>query len=166
MKQRIPLLIVLAALIAASVYQYPQFTKQVNPQNALVLSGNLEAHESLVSFKVQGRIVELPLEEGQSVQAGALLARLDIDDYRQRVLIDEANVRVRQSNLALTLAGTREQEIKAAQQTMLDAQADMQQKKLDYDRAQRLFKEDTISAQDSDLADTALKRPPETFQAA
>jgi hypothetical protein len=49
MKQRIPLLIVLAALIAASVYLYPQFTKHVKPQNELVLSGNIEAHESLVS---------------------------------------------------------------------------------------------------------------------
>jgi HlyD family secretion protein len=166
MKRRISILIVLAALIVAGVYLYPRLTKDSKPQNELVLSGNIEAHESLVSFKVQGRIVDLPVEEGQSVQAGALLARLDIDDYRQRVLIDEANVRVRQSNLALTLAGTREQEIKAAQQTMLDAQADMQQKKLDYDRAQRLFSEDAISAQDRDLADTALKRAQATFQAA
>jgi HlyD family secretion protein len=166
MKRRISILIVLAALIVAGVYLYPRLTKDSKPQNELVLSGNIEAHESLVSFKVQGRIVELPVEEGQSVQAGALLARLDIDDYRQRVLIDEAHVRVRQSNLALTLAGTREQEIKAAQQTMLDAQADMQQKKLDYDRAQRLFSEDAISAQDRDLADTALKRAQATFQAA
>jgi HlyD family secretion protein len=166
MKRRIPILIVLAALIVAGMYLYPRLTKDSKPQNELVLSGNIEAHESLVSFKVQGRIVDLPVEEGQSVQAGALLARLDIDDYRQRVLIDEANVRVRQSNLALTLAGTREQEIKAAQQTMLDAQADMQQKKLDYDRAQRLFSEDAISAQDRDLADTALKRAQATFQAA
>ena len=72
MKQRIPILIVLAALIAASVYLYPQFTKHVKPQNELVLSGNIEAHESLVSFKVQGRVVELPVEEGQSIQAGEL----------------------------------------------------------------------------------------------
>ena len=49
---------------------------------------------------------------------------------------------------------------------MLDAQADMQQKKLDYDRAQRLFSEDAISAQDRDLADTALKRTEAVFQAA
>jgi HlyD family secretion protein len=166
MKRRISILIVLAALIVAGVYLYPRLTKDSKPQNELVLSGNIEAHESLVSFKVPGRIVDLPVEEGQSVQAGALLARLDNDDYKQRVLIDEANVRVRQSNLALTLAGTREQEIKAAQQTMLDAQADMQQKKLDYDRAQRLFSEDAISAQDRDLADTALKRAQATFQAA
>jgi HlyD family secretion protein len=166
MKRRIPILIVLAALIAAGIYFYPRFTKDSKPQNQLVLSGNIEAHESLVSFKVQGRIVDLPVEEGQTIQAGALLARLDDADYKQRVRIDEASVRVRQSNLALTLAGTREQEIKAAQQTMLDAQADMQQKKLDYDRAQRLFKEDAISAQDRDLADTALKRSQASFQAA
>jgi len=166
MKRRIPILIVLAVLIAAGVYLYTRFTRDSKPQNELTLSGNIEAHESLVSFKVQGRVVELPVEEGQSVQAGALLARLDDADYKQHVRIDEANVRVRQSNLALTLAGTREQEIKAAQQTMLDAQADMQQKKLDYDRAQRLFSEDAISAQDRDLADTALKRSQASFQAA
>lgn len=166
MKRRIPILIVVAALIAAGFYFYPRFTKDSKPRTELVLSGNIEAHESLVSFKVQGRIVELPVEEGQSVEKDALLARLDDADYKQRVRIDEASVRVRQSNLALTLAGTREQEIKAAQQNMLDAQADMQQKKLDYDRAQRLFGEDAASAQDRDMADTALKRSQAAFQAA
>jgi HlyD family secretion protein len=166
MKRRIPILIVLAALIGAGVYLYPRFTKESKPQNEIVLSGNIEAHESLVSFKVQGRIVELPIEEGQSVEKGTLLARLDDADYKQRVRIDEASVGVRQSNLALTLAGTREQEIRAAQQSMLDAQANMHQKTLDFDRAQRLFSEDAISAQDRDLADTALKRSQATFQAA
>jgi HlyD family secretion protein len=166
MKRRIPILIVLAALIAAGVYLYPRFTKDKKPQNELVFSGNIEAHESLVSFKVQGRIIELPVEEGQSVEKGMLLARLDDADYKQRVRIDEANVHVRRSNLALTLAGTREQEIKAVQQNMLDAEADTQQKKMDYERAQRLFSEDAISAQDRDLADTALKRSQAAFHAA
>ena len=73
---------------------------------------------------------------------------------------------MRKSNLALTLAGTREQEVKAAEQNMLDAKADLQQKKLDYERAQRLYTEDAISAQDRDLADTALKRSQAVFQAA
>lgn len=166
MKRRIPILIVLAALSAAGAYLYPRLTKSSKPPNELVLSGNIEAHESLVSFKVQGRIIDLPVEEGQSIEKGALLARLDDADYQQRVRIDEAGVRVRQSSLALTLAGTREQEIRAAHENMLDAQADMQQKNLDYDRAQRLFGEDAISAQDRDLADTALKRSQSSFQAA
>jgi HlyD family secretion protein len=165
MKRRIPILIVIAALVVAGVYFYPRFTKGSKPQNEIVLSGNIETHQSLVSFKVQGRIVELPVEEGQSVEKDSLLARLEDADYRQRVRIDEAGVHVRQSNLALTLAGTREQEVKALQQNMLDAQADLQQKKLDYDRAQRLFNEDAVSAQDRDLADTAFKRSQAAFHA-
>ncbi len=166
MKRLIPVLIVLAALIAAGVYLYPRLTTKSQPENQLTLSGNIEAHESLVSFKVQGRIVDLPVEEGQSVEPGALLARLDDADYRQKVRIDEANVHVRESNLALVLAGTREQEVKASEQTMLDAQADLQQKKIDYDRAQQLFSKDEVSAQDRDLAETARKRAEAIYQAA
>jgi HlyD family secretion protein len=119
-----------------------------------------------VSFKVQGRIVDLPVEEGQQVEQGALLARLEDADSKQKVRIDQANVGVRESDLALTLAGTREQEVKAAQQTMIDAQADLEEKKLDNDRAQRLFSKDEVSAQDRDLAATALKRAEAIFKAA
>jgi HlyD family secretion protein len=82
------------------------------------------------------------------------------------VRIDEAGVAVRESDLALTLAGTREQEVKASQQAMIDAQADLAEKKLDSDRAQQLFGKDEISAQDRDLAATALKRSEATFKAA
>ena len=165
MKRRLPILILLAAVIAAVVYLYPRLTKKSEPENQLTLSGNIEAHESLVSFRVQGRIIDLPVEEGQWVEAGTLLARLEDADYQQKLRIDEASVQVRQSNLALTLAGTREQEVKAAQQTMLDAQADLQQKKLDNDRVQRLFSKDEVSAQERDLAETAVKRSEAAFEA-
>jgi HlyD family secretion protein len=166
MKRVIPVLVLLAVAIAAAVYFYPRFAKKPEPVNQLTLSGNIEAHESLVSFKVQGRIVDLPVEEGQQVDAGALLARLEDADFKQKVRIDDADVRVRQSDLALTLAGTREQEVKASQQTLFDAQADLEQKKLDNDRAQSLFAKDEVSAQDRDLAATALKRAQATSKAA
>jgi HlyD family secretion protein len=48
---------------------------------------------------------------------------------------------------------------------MVDAQADLEQKKLDSDRAQRLFAKDEVSAQERDLAATALKRAQAVFQA-
>jgi len=166
MKRVIPVLILLAAAIAAGVYFYPRLTRKPAPANRLTLSGNIEAHESLVSFKVPGRIVELPVEEGQQVEPGALLARLEDADSRQKVRIDEAGVRVRESDLALTLAGTREQEVRAAQQSMIDARADLEQKKLDNDRARQLFAKDEISAQDRDQAATALKRAGAIFKAA
>jgi HlyD family secretion protein len=166
MKRSLPILILLAAVIAAGAYLYPRFTRKTEPQDQLTLSGNIEAHERLISFKVQGRIVDLPLEEGQTIDPGTLLARLDDADYRQKVRIGEATVNVRESNLALMLAGTREQEVKASEQTMVNAQADLDEKKLDYDRAQRLFSKDELSAQDRDLANTALKRAEATFRAA
>ena len=166
MKRRLPILILLAAAIAAGMYLYPRLTRKTEPQNQITLSGNIEAHESLVSFKVQGRIVDLPVEEGQRVEPGALLARLDDADYMQKVRIGEATVNVRESNLALMLAGTREQEVSASEQTMINAQADLEEKKLDYDRAQRLFSKDELSTQDRDLANTALKRAEATFRAA
>ena len=151
MKRIVPVVILVAAAIAVGAYFYPRLIKKPAPSNQLTLSGNIEAHESLVSFKVPGRIVELPVEEGQQVEQGALLARIEDADSRQKVRIDEASVRVRESNLALTLAGPREQEVKASQQTMKDAQADLDQKKVDNDRAQKLYSKDEISAQDRDL---------------
>lgn len=166
MKRVIPMLIFLAAAIVAGVYVYPRLTRKPAPTNQLTLSGNIEAHESLVSFKVQGRIIALPIEEGQQVEQGALLARLEDADYKQKIKIDEAGVRVRESNLALTLAGTREQEVRALQQTVLDAQADLEQKKIDSDRAQRLFSKDEVTAQERDLAATAVKRTEANFKAA
>ncbi len=166
MKRVIPVLILLAAVIAAGVYFYPRLTKKAAPVNQLALSGNIEAHESLLSFKVQGRIVDLPVEEGQQVAQGDLLARLEDADYKQKIQIDQAGVQVRESSLALTLAGTREQEVKAARQSLLDAQADLEEKKLDSDRAQRLFAKDEVSAQDRDLAATAMKRAQAIAEAA
>src|ERR1017187_2372398 len=166
MKKIIPIVILLAAAVAAGVYYYPRLTQKAAPVNQLTLSGNIEAHESLVGFKVPGRIVELPVEEGQQVSQGALLARLDDADSKQRVRIDQATVRVRESDLALTLAGTRHQEVKASQQTMIDAEADLEQKKLDNERAQTLYAKDEVSAQERDQAATAQKRAEAIFKAA
>ncbi len=166
MKKRILVLALLAAAVAVGIYLYPKFARKPAPTNELTLSGNIEAHESLVSFRVQGRIAELPIEEGQEVGQGALLARLEDADYRQRVRMDEAGVGVRESNLALTQAGTREQEIKALEQNMLDAKADFAEKQIDADRAQKLFSKDEVSAQDRDLAATALKRSQAAYEAA
>lgn len=62
-----------ALFAVAYVYLGATLDRSVDPP--LKLSGNIEAHESVVSFKVQGRIVELPIEVGRYVKQGELLAR-------------------------------------------------------------------------------------------
>jgi HlyD family secretion protein len=156
--KKIVVLVILAVGVAAGIYYYPRLQPEKPPENELRLSGNIEAHESVLGFKVSGRIVALPVEEGQWVEAGAEIARVDDADYRQQVSLDEANVRVKESNLALLEAGTRKQEIEAAEQSLADAQADLEQKQIDFERAKTLYAKDVIPAEQRDLAATALKR--------
>lgn len=166
MKRVIPAVLLVAAILAVGLYLHRRLARKPAPPTQLLVSGNIEAHESLLSFRVQGRIRELPIEEGQQVEQGALLARLEDADRQQQVRVDETSVGVRASDLALTLAGTREQEIRALQQNLLDAQADLAEKTIDLERASNLFAKDEVSAQERDLAATAVKRAQAACQAA
>lgn len=162
--KRIVLIGILLLVVAAAVYVYPRWNGYQSPNSTLKLSGNIEAHESVVSFKVPGRIVELPIEEGQYVTKGDLLARLDDDDYREQVHVDEATVHTREAELELALAGSRIQEIKAAKQTLLDAQADLKLKEQDFRRRRALLSEQGVSQEDLDTAATELKRARATYE--
>jgi len=100
------------------------------------------------------------------MKCGELLARLDSDDYRQQVDVDEATTRVRDRQLALGLAGSRVQDIEAARQSVIDAQADLDQKKKDFARYQALFELDEITGQVRDQAATAVTRAQATLERA
>lgn len=119
----------------------------------LQLSGNIEAHESVLSFKsVQSRIVELPFDEGQWVKRNALIARVDDADYRQRVAIAESTVAVQKQQLA-----SAQRNADAAGKVLLSDQADVGYKTLDYGRISRLSEQGYMSADARDLAAAALK---------
>ena len=90
--KRALLIVVLAALRCWRGYaSITSWLAGRSSANELKLSGNIEAHESLVSFKVMGRIIELPVDEGMAMKTGDLLARLDNADYRQQVAVDEVD---------------------------------------------------------------------------
>ncbi len=152
----IPFLLVVA--IGTGFYYYRVLHHTKAPANTLLLSGNVEAHESVIAFRTSGRIVALPVEEGEPVRAGDLLARLDDADYQQQVRIDEAALQTRGKELALALAGNRTQDIRASEQTLADAKADLELRRADLDRTNALYKRDAVSAQTHDQAETAYKR--------
>ena len=123
-------------------------------ERTLLVSGNIEAHESVLSFTtVQARVVELPFDEGQWVKAGTVIARLDDSDYRQQVAIDEAALAVQKRQLAAS-----EQTLEASQHTVVSDEADLAQKNLDYARYLALWKNGNASTQVRDQAQTALKQ--------
>jgi len=141
----------IAVLAAIALYGWLEPTV---PAGLLVLSGDIEAHESVLSFKtVQSRITLLPFDEGATVRAGTLLARVDDADYRQQVVIAQAALEVQKRQLAASA-----QQVNAAEQTVLNDGADLAEKKLDASRLQALWSERATSQQARDLSSTAAKQ--------
>jgi len=159
MKRKIAVLLAIAAAaVATYLFYFRPRAAHESEANILKLSGNVETHESIVGFKVSGRIVDLPIQEGEWVEPGTLIAKLDTADYRQQLAMDEAAVRVQRRQLDLGLAGTRPQQLKVAQQTLADAKADLAQKQLDYTRAETMYREQVGPQVTRDQAETNLKR--------
>jgi HlyD family secretion protein len=152
-KLALPALAVAMAVTVATFYYRAKFSEKTAVDTMLV-SGNIEAHESLVSFKtVQSRIVALPFDEGAWVNSGTLLARLEDADYRKQVDVDEAALMTQRQNLAEAVENAA-----AARATVVNDRADLAQKELDYERDRRLLEAQVIAAQTRDLALTALKQ--------
>lgn len=119
----------------------------------LVLSGNIEAHESVLSFKaVQSRIVELPFDEGQWVKKGTLIARVDDADYRQQVAIAQANVAAQERAVAAA-----DSNLQASQRVLIADEAEVRYKTLNDSRLQKLSANGYVSLDSRDLADAALR---------
>ncbi|MGE3976877.1 MAG: HlyD family secretion protein [Nitrospira sp.] len=163
-KKRIVVIVltVLAAIVGG--YLYVSSLGGQATDNRLRIAGNIEAHESVVSFKVPGRVVKLPVQEGQYVNKGDLLAQLDDEDYRQRVNVDEATVQTREAELKLALAGSRKQEIQAAKQSLIDARSDLELRRAEFRRRQTLLSEQAVSQEDVHSAETLMKRAEATYQ--
>jgi HlyD family secretion protein len=164
--KRIVILFLLAAALGGGYYYYRHTHMAAVPAGTILLSGNVEAHESVVAFRTQGRIVALPVEEGSAVKGGDLLARLDDADYQQQVRIDEATLHTRDRELELAEAGNRAQDIRAGEQTVADARADLEMKRTDLERYTALYKRDAVSAQTRDQADTAFRRAQAVYERA
>jgi HlyD family secretion protein len=154
-------LLVLAILIlAAGGYGYWRISAGTRtPPNRIIVSGNIEAHESVLSFtQVQAPIVELALDEGAAVTKGTVLARVDDRLYRQQTEIDRANLGVATAQVAVN-----ESNLSAAQSNVTSDEFDLTQKQQDYGRAQDLVKTNAISIQGRDLAFTAARQSAATL---
>jgi len=151
------------ALVAAGVvvFAFPQPRERLASwfgaapgKRLITVSGNVEAHQSVLSFKdVQSRVVELPFDEGQWVTGGTVIARVDDSDYREQVAIAEANLGVQTRQLAAV-----QESLEAAEKTVASDEADLAQKNLDFSRNEALVQQGFISKAARDQSETALKQ--------
>ena len=70
-----------ACLLGLAAYLYHAFCQQDN-QEELVLQGNVDVREVSLAFRQSDRILEMLAEEGDRVQKGQVLARLDTRELK------------------------------------------------------------------------------------
>ena len=159
MKKRILIIVILAAG-AAAVYAYRGRNRQ--PDDRIVVSGNIELNEVNIAFKTAGRLVERTVDEGDAVKKGQVIARLDRDQlmaqraaqvaaiqsaesqlaqaqtavqWQKETL--SADIETRQADLTSTEARLAELKNGARPQEKLDAQAAVDAAQAELQRAQR-----------------------------
>jgi HlyD family secretion protein len=142
---------VIVAVLVAAALGYFYFQPESNP-DVLGVSGNIEVTDVEVSFKLPGWVETRPASEGQFIQAGDAVARMDDTELREEVLVRQAELAAYQAELAALLAGSRPEEIAEAQATVRLAQAELNRLKLDYERAKVLLSSKTISQEQYDSA--------------
>ena len=123
MKKFIFLIIVICAAVAG-LYYYFNIRKTV-PVNIILVSGNIEATETRLSFQVAGKINELLVDEGDYVKKGQVVAILDGDEL----------TKIKQQ----------------AQASYGQAQADYNLSEKEYARYKQLVDQNAVSVQDWDV---------------
>ncbi len=119
--KRILLIVIIAVIIAGLLYYF--FTRDKKEGNDFIkISGNIETTEVDVGFKIPGRIVSRFFEEGDWVDQGKVLAKLDDEDLRNRLEVARATLMSAQARLSKLLAGSRPEEIREAEAAMNQAQ--------------------------------------------
>ena len=110
--------------------------------------------EVKISSDVSGEIVELNVQEGDSVKRGQVLARIYADIYASQR--DEAQARVSQSQATV-----------ANSQASLEAlKAQLDQAKTTYDRNKQLYDEKVISKAELEQYETSLRSAQSQYNAA
>jgi HlyD family secretion protein len=126
------LLICMMALISAC--------QSNSDASTLRFSGVIEGTQAAVVAEMGGRVIELASDEGDAVQAGQVLARLDDAALQVGVKQAQAAVRAAEANLAQVQAGARSEEIAAAQAALTQAQAERDGAAAAYKNTENMLK--------------------------
>lgn len=133
---------------------------------SLLLQGEVDAPEVIVTSKAKGRVVERLVERGDDVKAGQLLMKLDAPELIAQLQAAQASRDQAKAQLDLSLNGTREESIRNLKATLAQAQADYRNAQDTYARNQSVAAKGYVSAQELEQSRSARDAAFEKVQAA
>lgn len=129
------------------------------PENdRIVASGTIEARTVRVPARISGELVELSVEEGEEVEAGTTVARLDDQELILARHKAGAAVDLAESQLALLLEGAAPQDVRQAEETVSQIREETDLARREFERTERLFRAGSISRSEYDRAQSRLNQ--------
>lgn len=120
MKRRLVMAGVVAAVIAAGIWLAVAWAARRGRSD---YSGTVETREIQIGSKVGGRVIQVPVEEGQIMKAGTTLVRFECDELKAQRTQAEAAQAQAQADLDRMVRGNRPEEIEQAQATAKASEA-------------------------------------------
>ena len=154
-RQKGILAVVFVLLAGLGLFAYQQHEAAVKRAAAqeLALSGNVDLREVTLSFRESDRIKEMLVEEGDTVEEGQVLARLDTDELAINLRKTKAQIAAQQSTVEKLHNGTRTEELRQAEQKLRAAEAAASNAQGVYERRQAVYDSvEGISEQELDNA--------------
>ena len=144
-------------IVIAGVAAFFLFYGKKDESGVLVSSGNVEVTEVDLGFKVPGRLEKLLTDEGMSVEAGGIVATLDPSELQFQIKAQQAVIDSNGAKLLELQRGSRPQEKISARALTSSASADLEKSRSDFNRAEVLYKNGAISAQQRDTTKRAFE---------
>lgn len=155
MKRKILPAVFALAVLAGVVYAL--LGREAKNRDSLVFYGSVDLRQVRVAFNSSGRIQQMQVREGDKVQANQLIAELDATRYEAAVARAEAQVAVQKEIVARLLAGSRPEEIAEVQARVRAAATLAKDAGQKLTRAQELAKNEYVSQQQLEAAQTAAE---------
>ena len=129
--------------------------------------GKAEPTEEVVlSFRVGGPLTERPVDVGAVVQKGDLIARIDPRDYEVALESAQARLASAQAELKKFRAGARPETIRALENSVRAAKADLENARIEEQRYKKLWEGGTESKSVYDTHKLRMDVAQETLDAA
>jgi HlyD family secretion protein len=152
-RKKIVIPIVLVLIVAAIVALW--LMRRDGDDGALVVAGTVEATQARLAFETGGRIVEILAREGQPVQPGQALARIDDAELQAKQRQAAAAVQAAVVQLAELENGFRREEVAQAAAAVNAAQEKYEDASRDLERTRALRQGGAVSPEALQKADTA-----------
>ncbi|MFK8112094.1 MAG: efflux RND transporter periplasmic adaptor subunit [Rubripirellula sp.] len=156
----------LAAPTNVTTVQAQTIEDAADPTISRDFSGVFIASQSSdLGFKRTGRLMELLVDQGDSVAQGDVLAILDTDSLIADAAVLKAKKRAAEAKLAELVAGPRRQTISAAKAKLNEYASLRDQSQSTAERSQRLINGNAVSRQEADDANFELSASLNRYQA-